>query len=283
MNKLTVGLISVGIALSLVAVVKVSTNNSTAADTEEKTLVSTSGLVTILPVTDKSPTTLKLKELNLSGPRQVYITGVIEDYNSQAAAKQILELGKTSEPMTIILNSPGGSVFDGAEVISAIEAAKGPVNTLCVQLCASMAAMIHQYGTNRLMLNRAVLMFHPAAGGVQGTLDQIGSRYSLFKSFIGKMEAHVALRAKTSLADYKARSGVELWLDSEDAVRQGYADQLVFVRGSNANKLFDSQGQLLRIRRQIMPQVIPQVAPNAPVIQPVNEPAAPVAPKFYWF
>src|SRR5258706_433270 len=94
-----------------------------------------------------------LKEHDLTGDRQVYIYGVIDETNSPQIAQQILTLGKDAKPMTLVINSPGGSVIDGAEIISAIEAAKGPVNTLCVQICASMAAMIHQYGAQRLMLD----------------------------------------------------------------------------------------------------------------------------------
>lgn len=194
---------------------------------------------------DKAPkgNFIKLKEVDLSADRQVYIQGVIEASNSYAAVKQILDLGKSPEPIYIILNSPGGSVLDGAMVISAMEAAKGPVNTICVSMCASMAAMIHQYGTKRYMYDRSVLMFHPAAGGFEGTLDQMNSRLNLFKNYTLKLEQNVARRSGISWETYKAKSLVELWIDAEDSLSQGFADNIVYARGSNSEKLFNTLGQ----------------------------------------
>ena len=93
----------------------------------------------------------------------------------------ILTLGSSPEPMYVFIDSPGGSVLSGAQIISAIQAAKGPVNTLCVGICASMAAMIHQFGTNRLVLDRSFLMFHPASGGAEGEVDKMYSRLTTIR------------------------------------------------------------------------------------------------------
>lgn len=181
---------------------------------------------------------LRLKELDLSGNRQVYIEGVIDYGNSILISKQILYLGKTPEPITIIIDSPGGSVVAGAAIISAMEAAKGPVNTVCVQLCASMAALIHQYGTHRYMINRALVMFHPASGSLDGEVDKMASRLGTLKKYIGRMENNAARRAHLTYEQYKCKSGVEMWLEAEDAVNEGFADNIVFVRGANAEKLY---------------------------------------------
>lgn len=247
---------------------------SSPASTEEKTIETTTAALTNTAVSTAPKSRLSLKELDLSDDRQVFVYGPIDEVNSPVIAKQLLELGKSSKPLTVVLNSPGGSVFDGAAIISAMEAARGPVNTLCVQLCASMAAMIHQYGTHRLMLNRSVLMFHPAAGGLQGTIDQMNSRLTLFKSFIGKMEQNVATRSHTTFEAYKARAGVELWIDAEDSVNQGFADQIVFVRGSSAAKLYRESADM-KIKH------LPAVTPNIPS---VDQPSVvPVIPKLVWF
>jgi ATP-dependent Clp protease protease subunit len=181
----------------------------------------------------------KVSQLDLNS-RIVYIYGEINESSAPLVASSILKLSSSSEPMYIFIDSPGGSVISGAAIISAMEAAKGPVNTVCVQLCASMAAMIHQYGTNRLMLNRAFLMFHPASGGVDGEVDKAFSRLGTMRRFIGKMEENVATRSSISYDDYKRKSGVELWLDAEDAFNSKFADKIIYIRGSDAEKLFNN-------------------------------------------
>ncbi len=165
-------------------------------------------------------------KLDLPKDRTVLIYGEINQNNEQTV-QDILALGKSSEPMYIVLKSPGGSVLDGAMIISAIEAATGPVYTICDTLCASMAALIFEHGTGRYMVDRSFVMFHPASGGAQGEVDKMVSRMTTIQKFIGKMEAYVAQRANITFERYKQLSGVELWIDSEDAVSSGFADALV--------------------------------------------------------
>lgn len=184
--------------------------------------------------------TVTLKEHDLSGTRQVFINGVIDETNSPAIAAKLLDLGKDDKPITIVINSPGGSVIDGAEIISAMQAAKGPVDTVCVQICASMAAMIHQYGTHRLMLDRSIVMFHPASGGVQGEVDKSFSRLGAIREYIAEMELNVASRSKLSYEQYKSLSGVEWWVSAQNAIKNNVTDNIVYVRGPNGAKLFQS-------------------------------------------
>lgn len=189
-------------------------------------------------------TTVVLKEYDLSGSRQVFINGVIDETNSPDISKKLLELGKDDKPITIVINSPGGSVIDGAGIISAMQAARGPVNTLCVQICASMAAMIHQFGTNRLMIDRSLVMFHPATGGVSGEVDKSFSRLGAIREYIGEMELNVARRSKISYEQYKALSGVEWWVSAQNAAKNNVADDVVYVRGSNGAKLYQTSIEL---------------------------------------
>lgn len=194
---------------------------------------------------------VKLKELNLGDSRQVYVYGVIDESNSGPIAQQILALSKDDKPITLLINSPGGSVIDGAQIVSAMEAAKGPVNTVCVQICASMAAMIHQYGTNRLMLDRSLVMFHPATGGVQGEVDKIYSRLGAIKDYIGEMELNVAKRSGTSYDVYKNKSGIEWWLSARNALSSKVADDVVYVRGTGASKLFSGAGDMRNVNKRL--------------------------------
>jgi len=213
-----------------------------------------------------------LKELNLDDSRQVYVYGVIDETTAPTVAQQILELGKDPSPINILINSPGGSVLDGAEIISAMQAAKGPVNTVCVQICASMAAMIHSYGTKRLMIDRSLVMFHPATGGVEGEVDKMYSRLGSLKDYIGDMELNAANRAGMDYHDYKAHSGIEMWLSARDAIKGGFADEIVFVRGSSGAKLFTNSASTMKYVNKRLPFVM---FPNGTFTQPNNG-------KFYW-
>lgn len=161
------------------------------------------------------------RTLTIYGPIGAGVASVAED---------IKDLGqKSKEPIFLLLNSPGGSVLDGALVISAIEASPAPVYTVCLQLCASMAAMIHQYGHKRMMVDRSILMFHDAAGGVQGYMHHMVSRINQMHNYVHKMDSYVSKRAGIDFERYLQEANRELWLDAEDATKLRLNDQIVSV------------------------------------------------------
>jgi ATP-dependent Clp protease, protease subunit len=249
---LTTGVILVGLATTLglsharhISGGSFKPSNVTLPDT------GTTGTETT-PKLEDSVKKVKLEELDLSADREVYIYGVIDESSAPPVAQRILELGKDSRPINILINSPGGSVLDGATIISAMQAAKGPVNTVCVQICASMAAMIHSYGTKRLMIDRSLVMFHPATGGAEGEVDKMYSRLTTLKEFIGELELNAATRAGMSYQDYKFHSGVEMWIEARRALSTHFADGIVYVRGPEASKLFvNVQGTMKYINKRL--------------------------------
>lgn len=173
-----------------------------------------------------------VKKVSVIAPdkaRTVYVIGEI-GYNALEIAAQITHLATVSDaPIYIVLTSPGGSVLTGGQIVAAIESSRAPVYTICHVLCASMAAMIFEYGTERYIGDRSFVMFHPASGGAEGELDKMISRLASMQRYIGKMEAYVGKKASLTFEQYKARSAVEAWIDGEDAVNTGFADHIATV------------------------------------------------------
>lgn len=177
-------------------------------------------------------TSKKVEQLDLTNKQVLTIYGEI-GAESYSIAKRITELGNLSrKPIYILINSPGGSVMDGALIVSAIEGSPVPVYTICEQLCASMANIIHQYGHKRYMVDRSFLMGHPASGGVQGTTEQMQSRLGSIRRYVNKFNAYIAKRAGLTLEQYLPMVVSEMWIDAEDATAQGFNDGIVNVRVS---------------------------------------------------
>lgn len=199
---------------------------------KHETNVSSKSVVSVEPPKTADSGSSKNKELLVLNPpsnRTVYIVGEI-DSNALGIAAQITALGASSlEPIFLEITSPGGSVLTGGQIVAAIESSKAPVYTICNVLCASMAAMIFEYGSQRYIGDRSFVMFHPASGGADGELDKMVSRLTSMQRYIGKMEAHIAKRAGLTFEQYKAKAGVEAWIDGEDAVNSGFADKIATV------------------------------------------------------
>lgn len=236
-SKLALGVI--GLALLVLSAVTTFRTVSTQAEPVKaakitnttmlpETTVEIPGLV--LPEAKAPPLVSKAKQVknvNLPVGRTLFIYGAVS-FEALQTAKKITKLQlESAEPIFLVITSPGGSVLTGAAVISAIQASRAPVYTVCSVLCASMGAMIHAYGKERYMTDRSILMFHPASSGTQGDVDRMASYTGTIKRFVNKLELDVATRAGISFDKYKAMSAIELWIDSEDATNAKFNDKIV--------------------------------------------------------
>jgi len=168
--------------------------------------------------------------LRYSSNRIVYLNSQVDYYSMKEATESLKKLEQESnEPIFLWIDSPGGSVIDGATLISQMEASKAPVYTVCARLCASMGAMIHSYGHKRYALDRALLMYHPATGGVQGQVPNMISVLKTIQRYIDKMNFNVINRSggKLTREDFENLVAYEIWIDSEDALDKGLLDSIV--------------------------------------------------------
>lgn len=166
--------------------------------------------------------------IDLTGESIVLLLGPIR-HNTKEVAMAIKQAAREGKRVWLLIDSPGGSVIAGAQIVTAIETAGVEVNTVCLSLCASMAAIIHQYGTNRYMVDRSFLMFHEASGGAEGTVPQMLSQLTTMNRYINKMLAQIAKRAGMTFKEFDSKLAAELWLDAEESLQQKFSDGMLNV------------------------------------------------------
>ena len=99
--------------------------------------------------------------------REIFLTGEIDDVSAVETIKQLMYLEHvSSEPVTVYINSPGGSVVSGLAIYDYIRLMRSPVNTICVGTAASMGSILFLAGSERMMLPHSKVMIHdPYFGG----------------------------------------------------------------------------------------------------------------------
>jgi len=145
------------------------------------------------------------------------------------SAKAFLaDLGKLPDkaPLTLRLNSPGGSVFDAVAIYNALQRHAGTVTVSIDGIAASAASYIAMAGDEIIMPENAFLMIHDPSGMVMGTasdmramaeaLDKIGA--SLLRGYAAKSG-----KAEKDIAKLMAK---ETWLDAAEALEMGFADTM---------------------------------------------------------
>lgn len=186
-----------------------------------------------------------IKRLSVPTDRLVVLLGQVGE-NALNAAASINNLSlQSSAPIYLVLSGPGGSVVTGSMLISAIQASKAPVYTICDVLCASMDAMIHQYGVKRYMTDRTIIMFHPASAGTSGDVDRMYSMSSFLKRYTNKMELEVSNRQGITFEQYKLKTSTELWIDAEDALEENITDGIISftLPGAMINRSSDQENK----------------------------------------
>lgn len=167
-----------------------------------------------------------------------------QEINGETVGAAILKLkqldsssliGKSSKPIYMFMNTPGGSIQDGMELIDAVHGISRPVNTITL-FAASMGFQIVQNLGDRLILPSGVLMSHRAKGAFEGefggqTPSQVDSRYKLWMDRLTELDMQTVKRTngKQTLASYQAAYASEMWLTAGKALAGGYADQVTSV------------------------------------------------------
>ena len=94
--------------------------------------------------------------------REVELVGKVTPETVNALVRQLRYLQRQNPegPITLYINSPGGSVDSGMALYDVMQAVSCPIRTICVGLAASMAALLFISGGQRDMLPHSRLMIH---------------------------------------------------------------------------------------------------------------------------
>ena len=165
---------------------------------------------------------------------------------------------KAGRHIQLKINSVGGSVFSGYEIMDAVE--EFGADTYIVGLAASMAGVIAQVGKTRKANHRAVFMAHAPSGG--GSKDLLGIiRNTLSKEL--KERSVLTEEDITNIMDGKK----DVWYDAQTMYEKGLVDQLVttgkkltnVVNNSNKNELFEAYDSLINFKINKMEKVLMQL------------------------
>ena len=145
------------------------------------------------------------------------------------SAKAFLaELGAIPDeaPLTLRLNSPGGSVFDAVAIHNALQRHKGGVTVWIDGIAASAASYVAMAGTEVVMPENAFLMIHDPAGAALGSADDLRAMADALDKIKASLVAGYAAKSGASEADIAELMRKETWLDAAEAVALGFADRL---------------------------------------------------------
>ena len=139
----------------------------------------------------------------------------------------IKALSQTTGPVTLRINSPGGSVFGAQAMVSAMRAHPAPITARVDSLAASAASVIATEAATLEIVQGGMLMVHKAWGMAVGNEADMRDTADLLAKIDGQIAATYARRAEGDVDEWLATMAAETWFDAAEAVAAGLADRVI--------------------------------------------------------
>ena len=163
--------------------------------------------------------------------RIIFIGEEINEQTANIVVAQLLHLANEDpdKDISIYINSPGGSVYDGLAIYDTMNFFKPDVATYGIGLQASFGAVLLASGAKgkRHLLPNARVMMHQPHGGSQG---QITDQEITLKEGIQLKELLIDIMVKnTGQKRPKVKADMErdYWLGAKEALEYGLVDHIV--------------------------------------------------------
>lgn len=147
-----------------------------------------------------------------------------DEINGNEFAYMLAQIDAQADVVNLRINSPGGSVYDGLSIVSAIFSMKAWINVYVDGIAASMAAVIAVCGDTVYMMDFAKLMIHdPFIPGNQALSEK--DKKGLQK--ITDALRTILSRRGNKEVDIAALMQKETWFSAQEALAEGLIDEIV--------------------------------------------------------
>ena len=134
--------------------------------------------------------------------------------------------GLDVEEIRLLINSPGGEVFEGIAIANTIRNHPAKVTAVVEGLAASAASFIAVAADELVMARNSELMIHDAWGLVVGNSDDMTKMADLLDHLSDNIADMYAAKAGGTVADWRAAMKAETWYSAAEAVEAGLADRV---------------------------------------------------------
>jgi ATP-dependent Clp protease, protease subunit len=183
---------------------------------------------------------------------------------AKAFLDELKALGPVAE-LTVRINSPGGSVFDGIAIYNALKRHDAAITVWIDGIAASIASMIAMAGDEVVTPENAMLMLHDPSGLVMGTASDMRAMADALDKMKASMVAAYRDKSGREDAEIEALMQAETWLSAREAVSLGLADRVEKPVRMAAH--FD-----LSRFRNLPPQLVALAATPSPQEDDMSEP-----------
>lgn len=167
-------------------------------------------------------------ENKLYDNRIIKISEAIDDGMACEVTNRLLAMDDDNhKPIKLYINSPGGSVNAGWEIIDTMNAIKSPVHTINTAMCASMASVILSFGEKRYSLPHARVMIHEVSSGVDGKFRDMKAALLETEKINKITMTALAENCGKTYEEIMQDAIRDLWFDAKESIEYGIIDEII--------------------------------------------------------
>lgn len=135
------------------------------------------------------------------------------------------------DPWTFVICSPGGTMISGMKLYSTLKgvAQRRPLITVATGLCASMATVLHQAGTKRVIEPGCSYMIHDVSGQSTGNIASMQDTIDWLNKLNHEMHLILAERSVKTVDEIAAvAKRKDAWFMPSEVLEWGLADEISY-------------------------------------------------------
>jgi len=172
----------------------------------------------------------------LTEKNHVVLNGEVTVMSVNKISVKLLKLStilKPTDTIYVFINSGGGSVYAGIQLINVMNAIPQKIVTIS-SFAFSMAYSISQRGDRRLIMPNGIMGQHRAKGSFSGQFGdgEVEKRLALWKSIVKSLNTYEAKRMSISLKEFRRRTKDEMYVFDKQAVDNKVADGIADIKCS---------------------------------------------------
>lgn len=163
--------------------------------------------------------------------RIIFLGTQVTSQSANIIQAQLLYLDSVDpeKDISIYINSPGGSVYDGLGIYDTMQYINSDVSTICTGMAASMASVLLVAGEKgkRFALPHSRVMIHQPMGGIQGQASDIEITAREILKLKEELYRIISDHSGQPYDKVYADSDRDYWMTAQEAKEYGMIDKVL--------------------------------------------------------
>ncbi|MHB8190772.1 MAG: ATP-dependent Clp protease proteolytic subunit [Ferrimicrobium sp.] len=170
--------------------------------------------------------------------RIVFLGSEVNQTSANTICAQLLLLAAedSDRDVSFIINSPGGSIYDGLAIYDTMQYVSCDVSTITIGMAASMGQFLLCAGAHgkRFALPHARILMHQPLAQMQGQAADIAIQAEQIMYLKRQLAERIAFHTGQPVEKIRADSERDRWFTADEAKEYGFIDQVIRTKSYGA-------------------------------------------------